>query len=117
MSNFEFFLPESKMLQYKSLKKLVKLLSCENITQQNIYKSDYDIEDYFIDDIVTNNMKKDNELIYNLRNVGLNDLHQSKESDSIHHLHSHSNYFNRHYSIGIGLGLSQHLLPYPHHFP
>jgi hypothetical protein len=76
MSKFEFFLPESSMLQYKSLSKLIKLLSCENITRID---SDYDIEDYFIDDNITNNMKKDNELIYNLRNIGLNDLHQTTE--------------------------------------
>ncbi len=87
MSNFEFFLPESSMMQYKTLSKLIKLLSCENMTINNINNinnnSDYDIEDYFIDDNITNNMKKDNELIYNLRNIGLNDLHQEKNATYI----------------------------------
>ncbi len=82
MSNFEFFLPESSMMQYKSLKKLIKLLSCENMTINNINNintnNDYDIEDYFIDDNITNNMKKDNELIYNLRNIGINHYNQNK---------------------------------------
>ena len=82
MSKFEFFLPESSMMQYKSLSKLIKLLSCENITNIN-NNSDYDIEDYFIDDNITKNMKKDNELIYNLRNIGLNDLHQQTDISHI----------------------------------
>jgi hypothetical protein len=76
MLKFEFFLPESSMMQYKSLSKIIKLLSCKNIT--NIQDS-YDIEDYFIDDNISKNMKKDNELLYNLRNIGLSDLHQQTD--------------------------------------
>ena len=75
MENFEFFLPESSMMQYKSLSKLIKLLSCENIS---ICNSDYDIEEYFIDDKETYNMRKDNELIYNLRILGNIDYEQNK---------------------------------------
>ena len=76
MKKFEFFLPESSMMQYKSLSKLIKLLSCENISINN--NSDYDIEEYFIDDTETYNMRKDNELIYNLRNIGNIDYDQNK---------------------------------------
>ena len=103
MSNFEFFLPESCMMQYKSLAKLIKLLSCENITRID---SDYDIEDYFIDDNITNNMKKDNELIYNLRNIGCNILHHN--TDIIHifiNLCENSKgilYFSGNYNLLIG---------------
>jgi hypothetical protein len=78
MSKYEFFLPESSMMQYKSLSGFIRLLSMENITNLN-NNSDYDIEDYFIDDNITNNLKKDNELIYNLRNIGLNDYNQNKD--------------------------------------
>lgn len=76
MSHFEFFLPESSMMQYKSLSKMIKLLSCENVPD---IINDYDIEDYFIDDNITKFMKKDNELLYHLRNLGLNDIHNTKD--------------------------------------
>ena len=76
MANFEFFLPESSMMKYKSLSKFIKILSFEIISKTS---SNYDIEDYFIDDNITNNLKKDNELIYNLRNIGLNDYNQNKD--------------------------------------
>ncbi len=74
MSNFEFFLPESSMMQYKSLSKLINFLSCENISKAY---SDYDIEEYFIDNNIIKNGEKDNELIYNLRKLGLNDIHHT----------------------------------------
>jgi hypothetical protein len=55
---------------------MIKLISCENIPD---IIEDYDIEDYFIDDNITKFMKKDNELLYNLRNIGLIDMHKEKE--------------------------------------
>jgi hypothetical protein len=75
MANFEFFLPESSMMKYKSLSKFIKILSFEIISKTS---SNYDIEDYFIDDTITDNINKDNELIYNLRNIGLNTINQEK---------------------------------------
>jgi hypothetical protein len=85
MSNFEFFLPESSMMQYKSLYKFIKLLSYENMNNINNKNSnsDYDIEEYFLDNTITKNSKKDNDMLFNLRNLGISDYNQNKNINYI----------------------------------